>query len=232
MQFPHILIINLKERTDRWERISKQLNEAGLPYERIDAIRQKNGWKSAFLSHKKAIQLAKERGYPWVLVLEDDCLFAKDWKERFMHLLPLLWKRRSEWEVFSGGSYTVNTACKLQDTPPLYQFTGWSSHFMLIHAGTYQRILTSKLTYSINDTYRRYYTMWCTHPNLAIQTGGYSNIQKIVNPQAKFNRMFGASERTLKRVSRRCGERVATRKTKMEQLQTTVRKTRKVQKRE
>lgn len=224
MQFPPILIINLKHRTDRWKRISSQLDEAGLPYERIDAIQQKNRWKSAFVSHKKAIQLSKERDYPWVLVLEDDCLFKKGWKQRFTELLPLLWKRRSDWEVFSGGSYTIHTACKLQDNPPLYKFTGWSSHFMLIHAGTYDRILESKLTYSINDTYRRFYTMWCTYPNLAIQTGGYSNIQRKFNPQRTFTRIFGQTEQTLKGVMKRCG----THKSKMEQLYPTLRKTRKV----
>jgi hypothetical protein len=228
MQFPPILIINLKRRTDRWTRISKQLDDADLPYERVDAIQQKNRWKSAFLSHKKAIQLSKERGDPWVLLLEDDCLFAKDWKERFTELLPLLWQRRSEWDVFSGGSYTVHTACKLQDTPPLYQFTGWSSHFMLIHEGTYDRILESKLTYSINDTYRRFYTMWCTYPNLAIQTGGYSNIQRKFNPQRTFTRIFGQAEHHLKGVMTRCGRKTSA----MEQLHPRVRKTRKVQKRE
>jgi GR25 family glycosyltransferase involved in LPS biosynthesis len=229
MQFPHILIINLKERTDRWDHISKQLNDAGLPYERVEAIKRKDGWKGCSLSHKKAVQLAKERNYPWVLILEDDCFFVDGWKERFTELLPLLWERRAEWEVFSGGSFTVHKACKLQEKPPLFQFTGWSAHCILMHEGTYPRVLRYKLRVSIDDTYRRDYRMWCTYPHLATQTGGWSNIRKHMNKPSFFRRQFAKTETHLRKLKRTCGAHVNSRKAKMEELYREPRKTRKIQ---
>lgn len=224
MQFPHILVINLNERKDRWAHISTQLNTAGVSYERIEGIKRRDGWKGCSLAHKKAVQVAKERGYPWVLILEDDCLLVDGWKERFIELLPLLWERRNEWEVFSGGSIVVHNACKLQETPPLFQFTGWSAHFILIHAKIYPRVLRYRVHVAIDDAYRRDYRMWCTYPHLATQTGGWSNIRKHKNTPSKFRRLFGQTDRQLHHLTKRCAKQIHHRKATMEQL----RKTRKL----
>lgn len=235
MQFPHILVINLKERTDRWKSISEQLNKEGLPYERVEAIVRKEGWKGCSLSHKKAISIAKERGYPWVLILEDDCLFEHGWKQRFEELLPILWKRQKEWEVFSGGSYVVHKACKLEDKPPLFQITAWSAHFMLIPAHTYLRILRYRLHLSIDDTYRRNYRIWCTYPHLAIQTGGWSNIRKHRNKPSTFRKQFGKQNKLLHTLKQRCGKDTETRKATLKDLQIQIyrhRQTRKIPKKQ
>jgi hypothetical protein len=228
MQFPHILVINLQHRIDRWLMISQQLNKENLSYERVDAVKRKDGWKGCGLSHKKAIQIANQRKYPWVLILEDDCLFLDGWKDRFLEVLPLLWERRKEWDVFSGGSFTVHSACKIQDRPPLFQFTGWSAHFILVHAGTYPRILRYRLGVSIDDTYRRTYRMWCTYPHLAIQTGGWSDNRQHTNSPSQFRRQFSKSDKQLKLVKRRCIPTSKHRRATLDQLSKQVRKTRKV----
>lgn len=224
MQFPHILVINLKHRNDRWLFISEQLEKENLSYERVDAIKRKIGWKGCSLSHQKAVRIAKERGYPWVLVLEDDCLFMEGWKKRFEELLPILWERRKEWEVFTGGSYVVHKACKLQDTPPLFQMTGWSAHFMLIHDATYSRILHDKRRVAIDDAYRREYRMWCTYPHLAIQTGGWSNNKHHYDKPADFRTQFTRQNKHLKSVKRRCVKPIQSRRSTMEKLHNKTRK--------
>ena len=140
MRFPPILVINLKERTDRWNHISKQLNEWKVPYERVDAIKEKIGWKGCTKSHLKCLRLAKQRNYPWVLVLEDDCLFKKDTKERFEQLLPTLWNRREEWDIFNGGgSYILKTKV-IQDNPVLVEFQSFAAHFILHQERNYEKI--------------------------------------------------------------------------------------------
>ena len=228
MQFPHILIINLKHRIDRWVSITEQLNRENLPYERVEAIQRKEGWKGCSLSHKKAVEIAHQRKYPWVLVLEDDCLLIEGWKKRFEELLPILWERRNEWEVFSGGSIVVHRACKLQEKPPLFQITGWSAHFILIHEKTYQRILHYRLSVAIDDAYKRHYRMWCTYPHLAIQTGGWSNNRQHTDPPSKFRRQFNRQNRRLRLLKTKCVKTIHRRRANMEQLH---KKTRKIHKR-
>lgn len=225
MQFPHILIVNLKHRIDRWVSISEQLNKENLPYERVEGIKRKVGWKGCSLSHQKAVRIAKERGYPWVLVLEDDCLFIEGWKKRFEELLPILWERRKEWEVFTGGSYVVHRACKILNKPPLFQISGWSAHFMLIHEGTYYRILQNRLARAIDDAYKRQYRMWCTYPHLAIQTGGWSNNRQHYDKPTDFRSHFNKQNRRLKSVKQKCVKTIQSRRANMEYLHK--RKTRK-----
>jgi len=100
-----ILVINLSERKDRWKEIQKTFEEKwpGVYLERIDAVKASPGWIGCLRSHKKAVQIAKKRKYPYVLVLEDDCLPADDSFERFQEILPLL-EKRNDWDIFSGGN--------------------------------------------------------------------------------------------------------------------------------
>jgi GR25 family glycosyltransferase involved in LPS biosynthesis len=227
MQFPHILIINLQHRIDRWESIRQQLNKEHLPYERVDAVKHKEGWKGASLSHQKAVRIAKERKYPWVLVLEDDCLFIDGWKKRFEELLPILWQRRKEWEVFTGGSYVVHRGCKILDNPPLYQVSAWSSHFVLIHEGTYSRILRHRLGVAMDDAFKRRYRMWCTYPHLAIQTGGWSDVRQHQNKISNFKDHFEKQNKRLKTIKKRCVKLIHHRRANMVAAYKKVRKTRK-----
>lgn len=99
-QIDAALVINLKTRDDRWQRIKSILGEH-LPEDRIvrvDAVlgrelpgfgekpwftartpehvaRHKAGAAGCCLSHRKAIQTAKDHGYKRMLVLEDDADF-------------------------------------------------------------------------------------------------------------------------------------------------------------
>lgn len=72
---PMIFYINLDHRTDRKELLEKELNELGLPFERFSAIKDSFGAVGCSKSHLAVLNLAKERGYPRVMVLEDDFTF-------------------------------------------------------------------------------------------------------------------------------------------------------------
>lgn len=83
-----IQIINLDERTDRFDRISSHLNCLGLNnrYNRFSAITrnipeltsQENGRLGCFLSHCSVIERAHQNKQKYVLVMEDDCEFISD----------------------------------------------------------------------------------------------------------------------------------------------------------
>lgn len=96
-----ILVINLKHRTDRWERVVKMLSEHGVEDKviRVDAVdgttlpgygrrpwfrknssdqllRMKAGAAGCCFSHRKAIQTARDKGFGRILILEDDAILA------------------------------------------------------------------------------------------------------------------------------------------------------------
>jgi hypothetical protein len=77
-------IVNLKRRPDRLERIKKQMEYLGWDYEVFEAI-DTNSYMGITKSQLAIIQIAKERGYSKVMIMEDDCEvmpYAKDFIEK------------------------------------------------------------------------------------------------------------------------------------------------------
>ena len=72
----HILYINLEHRKDRKRSIEKQLSAMGLVGERVDAISHLYGFIGCSMSHVRCLEIAIERNYPMVCILEDDVLFT------------------------------------------------------------------------------------------------------------------------------------------------------------
>ena len=72
----HTLYINLEHRIDRREHVESQLKQFPMfIVERFNAIKLPNGALGCSMSHLKCIQLAKERGWDRVLIVEDDIQF-------------------------------------------------------------------------------------------------------------------------------------------------------------
>ena len=73
-----VVYINLAERKDRKLHIEKEIEKLNGIYktkERIDAVKHKVGAKGCALSHIKALNLAKTKGWKNVLIVEDDLTF-------------------------------------------------------------------------------------------------------------------------------------------------------------
>jgi hypothetical protein len=74
-----IFYINLNHRTDRKSQMEAEFQRCGIPadkVERIEAVCRKDfGALGCTLSHIKCIEIAKQRGYSNVLILEDDFNF-------------------------------------------------------------------------------------------------------------------------------------------------------------
>jgi len=211
MEFPKILVINLADRKDRWKDIQEEFKDWPEGLHRISAVKRKVGWKGCTLSHQKAVQYAKEHDFPWVLILEDDCQLEKDALKRFQELLPILWDRRSDWDIFMGGISTpLSHGRVIQDNPSILKVKGYSSHFCLIHEQIYSKILTMKMT-KIDFFYKEKLRLWITIPYLAIQTPGKSDIQLkledhtalFLRSERQFCRMLRKWRKTRKRKTRK-----------------------------
>ena len=76
MKFADIpkFVINLDRRPDRLESITKEMEYIGWDFERFAAI-DTNSYMGITKSTFEIIKIAKERKYPRVMLIEDDCGF-------------------------------------------------------------------------------------------------------------------------------------------------------------
>lgn len=81
--------INLDSRTDRREQFEEECRKMNLSVERFPAIQRNPGALGCSYSHYNVIKLAKERGYPAVVVFEDDFQFLVSRKEFYSVLASL-----------------------------------------------------------------------------------------------------------------------------------------------
>jgi hypothetical protein len=92
----HIFYINLDSRLDRREEVEGELASMDLQGERFAAIKTTPGIIGCAHSHSAVLRLAKERGYPQVVIFEDDFQFLVS-KEEFYSWV----------ETFSQKEYDV-----------------------------------------------------------------------------------------------------------------------------
>jgi hypothetical protein len=137
----HVFCINLEERPDRLEQVTKTLNEIGLlPYvEFYHPTRSKiSGAVGCYISHVTVLKMAKERGLKWCLILEDDLVFDI---ERVNNYLTMVTRSLSDfivkvpWEIIFLG-------CS-----PLY---GWNVHYKDADFMIYQIQATQAHAYLAN----------------------------------------------------------------------------------
>ena len=74
-QFNNILYINLLHRTDRKIHVEQQLEQVGWKGQRFNAIKMDNGAIGCSISHLKCLQMAKDKNWDNVVIVEDDITF-------------------------------------------------------------------------------------------------------------------------------------------------------------
>jgi len=111
-----ILYINLERRTDRKIHIEKELKKLGIKkYERFNAIDMENGALGCTKSHIKCIELAIERNYDYVIIMEDDIEFLNP--SLFLNKLNKFLDSINDWDVLliSGNNMLpfnfINDSC-------------------------------------------------------------------------------------------------------------------------
>jgi GR25 family glycosyltransferase involved in LPS biosynthesis len=118
----HVLYINLDARVDRRTKMQVELEKVGLQdkAERFSAVRMPNlGAIGCSMSHLKCLQLAKQRGWPHVLILEDDVEFIDPmlFETQMRTFFSDFSKTNNSWNVLmlSGNCcppyQTINDAC-------------------------------------------------------------------------------------------------------------------------
>lgn len=201
MIFPPTLLINLDARVDRLDEVTKEFDAWPVTLERISAVKYRPGWKGCSASHLNCIKLAKQRNYPWVVILEDDCMLSPNAIQQFQSLLPYLWNNKDHWDIFYGGVTRLKRKSRIKYSPPIYQVTCYTTHFCLIHKSSYDSILNghkkNMLEYDkpIDVYYAENFRIWTTTPFFAKQRPGISDIE--VGKKIDYNKNFDKAEKEL-----------------------------------
>lgn len=98
--FDKVVVINLDKRVDRLEKITKQLDDLGITFERFSAI-DGTGKNPIIAGRDSHLQVWRENLGKKVLVLEDDAYFVDDFQERFDQVIQTL---PDNWDVFYLGA--------------------------------------------------------------------------------------------------------------------------------
>jgi len=200
MQFPPTLVINLDSRQDRMSEFTQEFRSWPVAVERVSAVKYSPGWKGCAASHLKCVKLAKERNYPWVLVVEDDCTLVPGASEQFQALLPYLWQNKGSWDIFYGGATVIKKAKRISHSPPIFKVSCFAAHFCLIHNSSYDKILNNypgnieDYTKQIDVYYAETQRIWTTAPFFARQRPSKSDIEEGVKD---YTDMFNRSEQKL-----------------------------------
>ena len=110
----HAFYINLASRPDRKQHVEEQLKIMGINGERFNAIKLANGALGCSLSHLKCLEIAKEKKWTHLLVIEDDIKFLDP--NLFKTQMSKFLTNHKSWDVVIVGGNNVPPYQKVDDT--------------------------------------------------------------------------------------------------------------------
>jgi len=174
-----LIAINLDRRADRWNTLVKAFPNHTI--ERFSAIELegKHPADGCRESHLAALRLAKERNYPWVAILEDDCYPYENFDADLPGVLSFLWRNRAEWDIYNGGPVKAGSISK--HSKNFLRIGDWiSTHFLIIHSSAYDKILSTfnplKDDQRIDAYYATRFNTLASYPLIAYQAPSYSDL--------------------------------------------------------
>ena len=184
-----ILYINLDSRADRKVLVEQELSKVNCTFERFPAIRHANGAVGVGLSQIACLKLAKERGLPQVMIVEDDIQWVGDVNSALENLKDREFDVALLSVVFEGTSNPIRVndifvrsarvqtaaayVCKQHYYDTLIQ--NFEEAIQMLQSGVnpdkcaidqHWKVLQEKDTWLY------------AHPTVAVQRPGYSDIQK------------------------------------------------------
>lgn len=188
------IVINLDHRTDRWAQV--QAAFPGHPMERMSALVAEDPEIACRQSHFAAVRRAKERGLPWVAVLEDDCIPYPEFETEYPKVLRNLWAIYGQWDMYNGGP---NAKSISRYDAHFIKIGDWiSAQFLIIPATMYDRILSHDADTDLKKV-DAYYSHICktltSTPMLTRQCDMYSDLAKEHTNNLP---LFEGSRRTLR----------------------------------
>jgi hypothetical protein len=146
--FDQCFVINLDKRADRLKQVTEECARVKIPFERFPGIIVSRGTlhvnaakTGCRKSHIGCVQLAKERGYWSVLVLEDDVQFVEDFVPRWRKIVVEL--EKFYWDIFLIGCQHFGEPSKLTDH--IAEAKSFSlGHAYIVHSRAYDGVIAAK----------------------------------------------------------------------------------------
>ncbi len=198
----HTFLINLNERTDRLETVTKELNKNNIKFERFSAIKpirseipgkQYNHMtigganKEQYVistcgvkqSHIEIIKIAKDRKYEKILILEDDVVFAENFESVFNLVVPDL--NKLDWEMlFFGVNHVKPWIPCTQNLGKIVR--AYAIHAYIIRQELYDKLIVNTVNsgkeidvYYADDIFP-HHNCYCVRPTIVWQKAGFSDI--------------------------------------------------------
>lgn len=110
----HAFYINLEKRSDRKQKVEKELSNLGISAKRFNAIQLTQGAVGCSLSHLKCLQHAKVNNWSHVMICEDDIQFLDP--QLFITQLNGFLHNHKEWDVILLAGNNVPPYTKIDET--------------------------------------------------------------------------------------------------------------------
>ena len=181
--FDQVVVINLDRRSDRMEKLDKQLSDLGITYKRFSAIdADVLGVEPMVAGTMSHVMVMKKYAGKRVLVLEDDALFVDDFNEKFDQAMPEL---PNDWGIFYLGALLPKGTGEVQDIGNKY----WFKQIMSTgsHAYCIKPDMMNEIAYKL-DGYQWYIDIglrlenefrncYIVQPNLVTQFASFSDLR-------------------------------------------------------
>ena len=186
----HVLYINLSHRKDRRDHIEQQLVRWGVSYERFNAVHHMLGHIGCTQSHIRCLELAIEREWDHVCIVEDD-MYIVD-VPLFRQTLSTFLASSTPWDVLLLGGNVgppyikVSGARRVMNAQTTTAYVV-QKHYYATLLDNFKRGLQLCLSYHLSqyriDMYwkrlQRNDQWYILDPLTVIQKDGYSDIEKV-----------------------------------------------------
>jgi GR25 family glycosyltransferase involved in LPS biosynthesis len=186
-----LYVINLPHRVDRWEHITKTFSDPDFNLIKVEGIKNTKGWIGCFESHKKCIQIAKDKGLDNIMVLEDDCIpfDINTFKERFLYFKKYL-DENNDWDIFLGGTASIHplwlTSIIKSGCENLFEFKkAYMTHMICYNNRIYDFFLNEPIIRPIDEFWHEKIKALIPVPFLVGQISGISDIVRIKKSDEK-----------------------------------------------
>jgi GR25 family glycosyltransferase involved in LPS biosynthesis len=193
--YNHIFVINLEERKDRLESVTKELGD--LQWERYNAVRPdfneiphwfrpeetpgyRRGAYGCMMSHYNIIKIAKERNYKRVLILEDDT-GLKNSMDILYKAVEQLNSKNLKWGLlYLSGTHRER--CVKIDENVVKIVKSYTTNSYIVDSSVYDMILQDIPGWSFEiDVYygtviQKRFDCYCTKPHVTYQKPSKSDI--------------------------------------------------------
>ena len=205
-------VINLDNRTDRWDSTQEHFKDSSIDLERISAIRNENGHLGCGMSIQKVIKMAKDNNMDTVFIMEDDNKPLENFDQRWQTTKQWLDANMDKWDIFNGSGKIedwvpdngIHLKYKLENNVNLFEGSYvLNMNWIYVNKSVYDNILswTPEVVWAI-DRYTgdsKYMKNLFIYPFLSLQDNGASNTNSFdKNYDGENNRRIERMDRLLK----------------------------------